>query len=264
VARVEPYTIADLDRLLDRVRHHRLVEITRIGATVEDRSLEIVRVGKPKAPYRVFVRARAHPWESGGNWVIEGLIHRLLNGDAEARQCLERYCVYLLPMANPDGVARGLTRFNRRGKDLNRDWDKPADPRLAPENAALEAWLEQMIRAGRRPHLALELHNDGSGLLHLSRPIEAELSRYPERMAVFEELLRRRTWFTEGSVRPSSGTSSTLADGWLARFGIDAVVHEFNCNWIAGVSDYPSAKHWWDYGTRLAAVFDDYFSRVRP
>ena len=27
-----------------------------------------------------------------------------------------------------------MTRFNLAGKDLNRDWDQPADPQLAPEN----------------------------------------------------------------------------------------------------------------------------------
>jgi predicted deacylase len=212
----------------------------------------------------VFVRARAHPWESGGNWVVEGLIHRLLAGDAEARQHLERYCVHILPMANQDGVARGLTRFNLRGKDLNRDWDKPADPQLAPENAALEAWLEDMIRAGQRPDLALELHNDGGGQLHLSRPPVAGLSRHVERMTVFEELLRRHTWFTEGSTQPSFRNSGTLGDGWLERYGIDAVVHEFNCNWIAGLKDYPSAEDWRNYGASLATVLDEYFGRVKP
>ena len=51
-----------------------------------------------------------------------------------ARKDLEKYCVYIMPMANKDGVARGKTRFNSRGKDLNRDWDRPADPILSPEN----------------------------------------------------------------------------------------------------------------------------------
>ena len=46
------------------------------------------------------------------------------------------------------GVARGGTRFNLHGKDLNRNWDAPADPRLTPENAALEKWLGGMIAAG--------------------------------------------------------------------------------------------------------------------
>ena len=72
----------------------------------------------------------------------------------EARTFLRRYSVYILPMANKDGVARGRTRFNSNGKDLNRDWDLPAVAQLAPENFALEQWLEKMIQAGRRPDLA--------------------------------------------------------------------------------------------------------------
>ena len=175
------------------------MEITPIGKTVEGRGLEIVRVGRPDAPYRVFLRARAHPWEPGGNWVVQGLVDRLLQGDDEAKRYLERYCVYVLPMANKDGVARGRTRFNLRGKDLNRNWDRPADPRLAPENHALETWLEAMIRRGQRPHLALELHNDGNGQLHISRPPVADLDRHLDRMKTLEALLREHTWFTEGS-----------------------------------------------------------------
>jgi hypothetical protein len=264
VARVEPYRISDLDRWLATIRKNPLVQITPIGKTVQGRKLEIVRIGNRRAPYRVFLRARAHPWESGGNWVVEGLIHRLLQGDADARKFLQRYCVYILPMANKDGVARGLTRFNLQGKDLNRDWDKPADPQLAPENAVLEKWLEGMIKTGQRPHLALELHNDGSGLLHISRPPVTELNRHIERMAVFEELLREHTWFTEGSTKPSFDNSGTLGDGWLERYGIDAVVHEFNCNWIAGLKDYPSAKHWKEYGEHLARVFYEYFGSRKP
>ena len=196
VARLEPYRISDLDRLLANLRTNRLVEITPIGQTVQGRELEIVRVGNPRAPYRVFLRARAHPWEPGGNWVVEGLIHRLLQGDDAAEKFGQRYCVFILPMANKDGVAQGRTRFNLQGKDLNRDWDKPADRLLVPENAALERWLEGMIKAGQRPHLAMELHNDGGGLLHISRPPVPELERHIERMAVLEKLLRqlRHAW----------------------------------------------------------------------
>jgi hypothetical protein len=195
---------------------------------------------------------------------VQGLIQRLLQDDDLARKYLERYCVYVMPMANKDGVVRGRTRFNLFGKDLNRDWNKPTDPQLAPENYALEKWLEGMIRAGRVPHLAMELHNDGGGNLHLSRPPVPELKRHLERMTIFEKLLRKHTWFTEGSTQGSFRNSGTLGDGWLERYGIDAVVHEFNCNWIAGLKDYPSAQHWETYGERLAQVFYAYFDLVKP
>ena len=81
-------------------------------------------------------------------------------------------------------------------------------------------------------------------------------------MATLEELLRKHTWFTEGSTKESFRNSGTLGDGWLERYGIDAVVHEFNCNWIAGLEDYPSAKHWQTYGEKLATVLYEYFGSV--
>jgi hypothetical protein len=264
VARLEPYRLSDLDRLIGSIRRHPRVQLTTIGKTSEGRELEMIRIGDLRAPYRVFLRARAHPWESGSNWIVQGLVERLIRDDADARKFLEHYAVYILPMANKDGVAHGMTRFNVNGKDLNRNWDKPADRELAPENAALERWLEQMIANGRQPHLAIELHNDGSGRLHISRPPVPQLSRYLERMGVLEVLLRKKTWFTEGATNEAFRNTGTLGDGWLERYGIDAVVHEFNCNWIAGLETHPLGRNWRDYGAKLAEVFDEYFSVVKP
>ena len=264
VARMEPYRLSDLERLLDTIRSHRLVRIEPIGQTAAGRQLEIVRIGDPAAPYRVFVRARAHPWEAGSNWVTDGLIQRLLRDDEESRRFLRVYNVSVLPMANKDGVARGATRFNLHGMDLNRNWDKSADPQLSPENAALERWLEREIAAGRTPQLALELHNDGNGLLHISRPPIPRLEQHLSRMKTLESLLRQYTWFTEGTTSPTFRNSGTLGDGWLLRYGIDAAVHEFNCNWIEGLKQPSSSTHWRDYGGGLAPVFFEYFETVKP
>ncbi|QDT56437.1 Zinc carboxypeptidase [Caulifigura coniformis] len=266
IARVQPYLLRHLDRMLVQLRNHgdaSLIDIKLIGETVEGRDLEIVRIGKETAPYRVFLRARAHPWESGGNWVLQGLVNQLLSGDEVAQKALERYCVYFLPMANKDGVVRGRSRFNLRGRDLNRNWDVPADRELAPENHALEKWLEAQIAAGRKPHLALELHNDGNGKLHINRPPGPDGERHYDRMKILEELLRARTWFREGtSISPGGG--GTLGAGWLTRYGIDGAVHELNCNWLEGKQDFPSRTHWQDYGANLVSVFDDYFATVKP
>ena len=264
VARIEPYRLSDLNRLLAAIRTNKVVQMTTIGKTAGGRDLEIVRIGDAAAPYRVFVRARAHPWEAGSNWVAQGLMQRLLRDDETAQRLLRVYSLYILPMANKDGVALGRTRFNLLGKDLNRNWDKPADAELSPENAALEKWLEGMIAANRAPHLALELHNDGSGRLHISRPPVPQLERHLSRMAILEQLLRDQTWFTEGSTNAAFRNSGTLGDGWLQRYGIDAVVHEFNCNWIEGLKEYTSSRHWITYGEKLAEVLRDYFVRVQP
>ena len=151
LARLEPYRLSDLERLKQEIRSNRRVRITPIGKTVEGRELEIIRVGNPEAEHSVCLRARAHPWEPGGNWVVQGLIQRLLRDDESAKRYLDRYCVYIMPMANKDGVARGRTRFNLLGANLNRKWDKPADPAINPENYALETWLQSMATKGRPP-----------------------------------------------------------------------------------------------------------------
>ena len=258
LARMQPYRLSELDRFLTRVKASPYASVTTIGHTVQGRPLEIVTIGNEDAPTRVFVRARAHPWESGSNWVAQGLVDRLLQDDPIARAWRTRHVLYVLPMANKDGVARGLTRFNARGRDLNRGWQSPADATLVPENAALERWLESMIAKGRTPTLAIELHNDGRGLLHISRPPVPGLDAHLARMARLEALLRAHTWFTEGHTDGEFRNSGTLGDGWLQRYGIDAVVHELNANWVEGRKSHTSAALWQEYGASLVPVLDAY------
>lgn len=257
VARIEPYRISDLERFKAEIAGSPLVAIEPIGRTVEGRELEMIRVGREDAPDRVLLRARAHPWETGGNWAAEGLVRRLLRDDELARRCRERCCVCIMPMANKDGVARGKTRFNGQGKDLNRDWDRPADPALAPENHALQRWIEGQIAGGRRIALAIDIHNDGSGGLHYSRP-DSEPDRYLARMTVLDELLRKHTWFSEGSVGPSGRNPGTLGEGLWSRYRIPACILELNANWIAGLKEPATARRWVELGEDLPRVFLDY------
>jgi len=261
VARMEPYRLADLEELKHDICERPNVDVTSIGKTVQGRDLEIIRVGNAEAPYRVLLRARAHPWEAGGNWVVQGLIERLLRGDADARRCLDRYCVYIMPMANKDGVVCGWTRFNLLGADLNRKWDRPPDPAINPENHALENWLRSMVAKGQSPQLMIDFHNDSSGKLHVSRP-NIDLESYLKKMERLEAMLREHTWFTEGSTGANYRNPGTIGEGLLERFGIPACVLELNANWIAGLNDHPSAKHWERFGAQLCKAFYRYFDEA--
>ena len=113
------------------------------------------------------------------------------------------------------------------------------------------------------PDLAIDLHNDNSGKLHLSRPGSGH-EQHLAKMQRFEHLMLQHTWFTEGSTGADFHNAGTLGEGWLERYGIDAAVHEFNANWVAGLNDYPSGRHWMRYGEQLARVFDRYFEVVKP
>ncbi|HLJ56748.1 MAG TPA: M14 family zinc carboxypeptidase [Chthonomonadaceae bacterium] len=261
VARLEPYRLSDLDRLLEEIQADRRVEIQPIGASPEGRPLEIVRVGREAAPHRALVRARSHPWEPGGNWVVQGLIRSLLADEATSRAFLERCALYVLPMADKDGVVRGRTRFNTNGMDLNRSWERPADPALAPENAAVERWLEALIGRGLAPQLAIDLHNDNSGKLHVSRP-DIPGDPHVAKMLRLEALLREHTWFREGSKFSTPGQPWTVGVGLLERYGIDACILELNCDWIAGLGRVPFGADWELFGHQLRGALLGYFGRA--
>jgi hypothetical protein len=162
-------------------------------------------------------------------------------------------------MANKDGVAAGKTRFNMMGMDLNRKWDKPADLKFSPENYYLEQWFQSMIaRQQQNIHLAMDLHNDQSGKIHISRP-NIDLEKYLERMKRYESLMRKHTWFTEGSTGGQFRNPGTIGEGLLERFGMTAFVQELNANWIEGLQEHTSGKNWELLGSQMRRVFYEYF-----
>jgi hypothetical protein len=97
---------------------------------------------------------RQHSWESGTSWVAEGAVRELLK-NADLRKTI---VWKILPMCDPDGVARGGVRFNVNGYDLNRNWDA-IDPKLMPEIAAQHAAVAKWIKSGHAIDLFLTLHN---------------------------------------------------------------------------------------------------------
>lgn len=260
VARIPPYTEKDLERLKKRIVNNHLVKIIPIGHTVEKRPLEIIRIGNPEAEYSILLRARAHPWEPGGNWVIEGLIDDFLKNYSEREKDLNRICYYIMPMANKDGVSRGMTRFNVAGKDLNRNWLSEADSIYAPENFALEKFLYNLIRKGHKPVLAVDFHNDDAGDISLSIPKD---NRYLKKMELLGQELRAQTWFSQRlATKNKISGGGTMADGMYLRFDIDALTYELNANYIESLKKIPEASDWQNLGAKLNSVFVDYLNKI--
>jgi hypothetical protein len=231
------------------------IGIETIGKSVEGRDLHIIRVGNEDAPHSIFIRARAHPWEPGGNWVIEGIIDQLLQRTQAADAYLKNYCVYIFPMANIDGVAHGKARYNMNGMDLNRGLEEPADPVLSPEVYYMEQWFEGMIGKGMKPNLAIDFHNDDGGPLIFEPPSNADI--YVEHMKTLEKLLRGDTWFRERAVYRSPG------GGIAERYGINWFVYELNARWIEGLQKRPLSDDWILLGNQLCGVFHEYFKSIQ-
>jgi hypothetical protein len=263
IARLPVYSLPDLENLKTRYTGNSLFKIIYIGSTVEKRPLEIIQLGDPKAPYSVIIRARAHPWEPGGNWVVEGLINKFISENSNKWK--KTFCVYIMPMANKDGVARGMTRFNTAGMDLNRKWEKMSDPALCPEKYALENFIEGLLKSGIRPSLGIDIHNDDAGGINLATHSRAD-TLFIKRMQLFEKLMREKTSFSE-EVKYSWETNGQpesfvlFENGLFRRYGIEAIVYELNANWIASLERMPTQYDWMKAGENLNEVFYEYLSR---
>lgn len=261
IADLPPYTVNDLEQLKERISGNKAVKVLRIGETVEKRPIEVIQLGSPTADAVFLIRARAHAWEAGGNWVVEGLVSEFM---ANAAKWGKSFCVFVLPMANKDGVARGMTRFTVSGIDLNRNWGAPADAALCPENYALEKFITGLLAKGIKPALAIDLHNDSSGGILLGQ-VNDEDDAFMERMRSFDGLMRRLTSFSErlkftttSARRPESREKYEFNDGLRRRFGIDAIVYELNAHWIGSLQKVPSITDFKNVGRDMNSVFYEY------
>jgi hypothetical protein len=260
-ASLVPYTEDDLQDLLSRLAGSPDARVSIIGATVEGRPLHMIELGRPDAPQSVLLRTQAHPWETGGSWLVEGLVDRLTDGSAASRSLLDRVRFCIQPLANRDGVHRGMTRFTVTGIDPNRGWGSasPHDPVLAPECATLRNWLAAQHRQGRLPCLAIDLHNDCDGRLHLSHP-QTNQGEHAARMSRFESLLRRHTWFREGHTASGFHNSGTFGEGLTEEYGIDALIWELRANHAEGLGRQPMADDWQGMGRDFVTVVSQFLA----
>lgn len=140
-----PYSFARHDRLLARAEKSELARVETIGRSVEGRPMSMIAWGDDDGEKRrIWIQARQHPGETAAEWLMEGVLDRLLDDkDDLARAFLEKACFYLLPNMNPDGGVLGNHRTNAAGVDLNRAWLEP-DEETSPEVLCVREKMKEL------------------------------------------------------------------------------------------------------------------------
>ncbi len=146
VAHTPPYTNRQLDALWKDVKG--VFAREEIGRSVDGRPLWVWTAGTGSKT--VWLMFRQHSWETGSSWVGDGAVRAL----AKSAELRKSHTWKILPMADPDGVARGGVRFNKFGFDLNRNWDVNGVAKM-PEIAA----QRKAILSSGGGALFLSLHN---------------------------------------------------------------------------------------------------------
>ena len=104
----------------------------------------------------IFIAARAHPAETPGSFVCEGLIKELLHNTTFLGEFLTLADIYVVPMMNPDGVIAGNSRVSMSGIDLNRRWSASClNPLLTPEISYIK---EKIKKLDGRVEVFIDLH----------------------------------------------------------------------------------------------------------
>lgn len=127
-----------------------------LGETLDGRDMSVLQIGQPgDGKKSIWLTARQHPGETMAEWLIEGLLERLLDeDDGVARSLLEKAVFYVVPNMNPDGSARGHLRTNAVGTNLNREWHEPSLER-SPEVYYV---MQKMAETG--VDMYLDVHGD--------------------------------------------------------------------------------------------------------
>ncbi len=164
VAHIPPYTTEPLQQLLDTYQGYPSVVRRTIGYTPQGRPLHLMTVTNPAVALDrkkvVWLMARQHSWEAGTSYVMDAALRYLLDA-APGQALLDSIVFQIVPMGDPDGVARGGVRFNAFGHDLNRNWDHVIAeemPEIAAQKRAITTWLSD----GHPIDLFVTLHNTES------------------------------------------------------------------------------------------------------
>jgi murein tripeptide amidase MpaA len=154
IANFAPYTLERLRNFIARASLNPLVHVEVLGRTPDGHDFELLTFGET-APNKkkLWAITRQHPSETPGSWCIEGLMERLLDdNDPLTRKILDKSVFYVIPNMNPDGSARGNTRSNAYGVNLNREWEL-GNPGKAPEVVMMRREMDE-----RGVHFCVDVH----------------------------------------------------------------------------------------------------------
>jgi murein tripeptide amidase MpaA len=128
IAYFAPYSYERHLDLISAVQLHPLVSSEHLGLSLDGRDMTLIKVGDgDPAKKTIWVTARQHPGETMAEWLVEGMLNRLLDSDCPtSKALLDKANFYIVPNMNPDGSARGHLRTNAVGANLNREWQTPS------------------------------------------------------------------------------------------------------------------------------------------
>ncbi len=112
---------SDIETLIKKLKQNTTLEISELGKSTENRSINLIKLGKGKI--KILLWSQMHGNEATATQSIFDILNFLLNKNefkTVKNLILEKLTLYFVPMLNPDG-AEVFKRRNALDIDLNRD-----------------------------------------------------------------------------------------------------------------------------------------------
>lgn len=203
-----------------------------LGFTADGRELNLLIVGQEEqlddannshVKNKIWITARQHPGETMAEWLVEGLLHRLLDeDDGVAKSLLQNNVFYIMPNMNPDGSARGHLRTNSLGVNLNREWQSPSLER-SPEVFHV---LNKMQITG--VDIYLDVHGDEALPYNFVAGGEGN-PNYSEHIKMLEDTFKQSLMDTTPEFQDTYGYDKDEPGKANLTVASNAVGHKFDC-----------------------------------
>lgn len=239
-----PYSLRDLQALIDRFEERPEFQWEPAGLSVEGRPIYHLTITDPEAgdsgKKAVWVTGTQHGYEMAAGPVCEGIVSALLENSDSSKALLKTAVFHILPILNPDAVFRGGYRYNMHDVDLNRNWDNvratPWDRVVPePEVGAVQRLIDDWVDNGGRIDFYMDFHCLTTVAEHLLL-IEAANDSVPAAVKAaqgrFHDIIARKyTW------RRSDDKTFSSAIGWVSgqfagTLGTPAFTPEHCLGWI--------------------------------
>jgi len=161
IAYAHPYSYSRYRQLVSGLEDEQYVSIEPIATTAGGREIRMVSITDQdiQADQKkvVLIMAIQHAGEDAGGYFVEGMIDYILSDTPDAAVIRENYIYKFLPMMNPDGMYKGVSRYNSRMEDLNNIWMN--DDRAQEEVSGVKHWTDQWLGSGESLDLFIDVHN---------------------------------------------------------------------------------------------------------
>lgn len=195
-----------------------------LGNTLDGRDISMLVVGEPQENKKsIWITARQHPGETMAEWLIEGMLERLLDeDDGLARSLLDKAVFYIVPNMNPDGAARGHLRTNAIGTNLNREWAEPSMDK-SPEVYLVKQKMQQI-----GVDLFLDIHGDEALPYNFVAGCEGN-PNYNQRLAQLENAFKASLLIASPEFQDSYGYDKDEPGKANMTVATNAIGHQFDC-----------------------------------